>query len=125
MQDGHTVAIDDDLCWWAGDHFEKATEEEQRRLGDFNGLTRGDFENDPSGWSRRGFGAGPVNRNFTIDVGDKLRIEVKNKATGGENSTVSIDLRGPGTELERIGTFQALLGKIGKSEYQHVFRDRE
>ncbi len=40
MQDGQMVAKDDDLCWWAGDHFQKATDEERQRLGDFNALTR-------------------------------------------------------------------------------------
>lgn len=41
------------LCRWTGDHFENATQEEEERLGGINRLTRGDFDHDQYGWSRR------------------------------------------------------------------------
>jgi hypothetical protein len=72
MQDGHAAGNDMDhgLCWWAGDHFEKATDEERRRLDGIKRLTTTDF----SGvWSRRVFVAGPAHSNFTAAVGDQFK----------------------------------------------------
>ena len=46
------------LCWWAGDHFETAPEEERQRFDGINRLTTEDFDNDANGWSRRGLVVG-------------------------------------------------------------------
>lgn len=110
------------LCRWAGDHFVQATQEEQRRLDDINRLAKKDFDNNGDGWSRRGFGAEPADRKFTINVGDKFRLSVNNVAKSPDNRTVSIDLVRPGKIPENIGSFTARQGRVGKSEYQHVFQ---
>ena len=124
MQNGQKVGkdMDDGLCWWAGDHFEKATQEEQQRLNGIKRLTKSDFENDESGWSRRSFGAGPVDRKFTIDVTDNFQISVNNVAVQGtENGTVLIDLLRPGKAPERVGDFHMYQGRVSEAEYQRVF----
>ncbi len=127
MQDGHLVAndMDDGLCWWTGDRFEKATQEEKRRLGGISRLTKADFENDDSGWSRREFGAGPAELKFTIYLGDGIQFSVNNVAREDGGGTISIDLLRPGKAPERIGDFDAHDGSVSKAEYQHVFHDRK
>ena len=113
-----------DLCRWSGDRFERATQEERQRLDGIKRLTRGDFENDKSGWSRREFGAGPTDRKFTIKVGDKFVLLVNNLGVNGtDNGTVSIDLLRPGRDTERIGDFFRRIGKVSRTEYQHAFQD--
>ena len=76
MQDGHLVAMGDALGWWAGDHFEKATQEERRRLDGEKRLTNTEFENDENGWSRRFFVTAPSDSKFTIEVGNEFRLSV-------------------------------------------------
>jgi hypothetical protein len=125
MQDGHLVGkdMDDGLCWWAGDHFEKATEEEKRRLNGISRLTSTDFENNEQGWSRRGFGAGPGSPPFTINVDSKFQISATNVGRGTDAGSVSIDLLRPGKAPERIGTFEARRRWVSKGEYRHAFLD--
>jgi hypothetical protein len=115
-----------DLCRWAGDRFEKATQEERQRLDGIKRLTTTDFDNDENGWSRRGFGAGPTDRKFTIEMSDGFRILVNNLAVRGtDNATVSVDLLRPGAAPERIGAFDARDGRLSSAEYRHAFQDRE
>jgi hypothetical protein len=123
MQDGQLVgnSMDDALCWWAGDHFEKANIEERRRLDGVKRLTMGDYGNDENGWSRREVGAGHDNLQYTIDVGNKLRLVMNNVTTGLEHSTFSIELRRTGKVSERIGSFFAREGRVSTAEYQQVF----
>jgi hypothetical protein len=49
------------LCFWAGDHFEPATQEERRGFNGVDGLTEKDFD---SGWSSRAFGVGRATRDL-------------------------------------------------------------
>ena len=114
----------DGLCRWSGDHFERATQEERQRLNGIKRLTRGDFENDENGWSRRQFLAGPTDRKFTIEVGEKFGLSVNNLGVNGtENGTVSIDLLRPGKPPERIGEYYGRIGKVSRTEYQHAFQE--
>jgi hypothetical protein len=109
------------LCWWAGDHFEAATEEEKRRLNDVYSLTRNDYDGH-DGWSRRSFVAAPPGHEFSIDVGAKFQILVKDVAEDGTKSAyVSIDLLRPGRPSERVATFRARTGRISGAEYKRMF----
>jgi hypothetical protein len=125
MQDGHQVGNDmnDGLGWWAGDHFEKATEEERRRLDGIKRLTTTDFSNDANGWSRRVLVEGRDNRSFSVDVGDHFRILVNGFAEGAGNNTTSIELVRPGRAPETIGNFSTRQGMVSRSEYTHTFRE--
>jgi hypothetical protein len=115
------------LLWrWAGDHFEKATQEEQERLDGIHRLTIGDFYNDANGWSRRGFGVDPAERDFTMDVGNELRLAVNHQRTqDAKNDTLAIYLQRPGKVSERIAVFEKRHGNVSRAEYQHALRDPE
>jgi hypothetical protein len=127
MQDGHMVGNDmnDGLGWWAGDHFEKATEEERSRLDGIEHLTTTDFDNDANGWSRRVLVDGRGNRNFSVDVGEHFRILVNYEfAKRAGNNVTSIELVRPGRAPETIGNFSTRQGTVSRSDYTHTFRDR-
>ena len=114
------------FCRWAGDHFEKATQEEHQRLGGISRLSSADFDRDENGWSRRTFVAGPIDRSFTVEASDQFRLLVNNRGvTGTKNGTLLIDLLRPGKASERIGVFETREGRVTKAEYQHAFRDPE
>lgn len=123
-QFGHEVANspNDGLCWWAGDHFEKATQEEGRRLGGIQRLSDTDFENDENGWSRRVFVAERPGRKFTAIFGEKLRLSMTDGAKGIEAGAVSIELVLPGKAPERIADFESRDGVVTKSRYERTFR---
>lgn len=111
------------LCWWAGDHFEPATQEERRRLGDFKHLTEGDIENDANGWSKCRFAPTMQDKKFTIDVGGKFRVSITNLAErNGTNGTVLVDVLRSGKAPERIWDFYARRGMVSWAEYKLTFR---
>lgn len=125
MQDGQMVANDpnDSLGWWAGDHFEKATQDERERLGGIGRLTRDDFDNNAEGWSRRVLGASP---SFTMNVGNQFSLVVNNVSLGNPgNGYLSIDLQRPGKDTERIAVFERAEGGVSRAEYRHAFYDPE
>jgi hypothetical protein len=123
LQDGHPVGKDvgDGLCKWAGDHFEKATEGERRRLNGISRLTDADLGGE-NGWSRRSFGA--RSRSFTISVEGKFQLFVTNIAKGTEKSAVTLDFLRPGEAPQRLGTYEAHEGRISKTEYERTFTER-
>ncbi len=66
------------LCRWNSDHFERATDQEQRELDGINSLTVPDFVN-VGGWSRQDAGTGS-GQQFTVGVSSSFSILVKNEA---------------------------------------------
>jgi hypothetical protein len=121
LQDGHLVgkALGDSLCRWAGDHFEKATEDERQRLNGVSRLTDADFTRGQNGWSRRSFGA--RSGTFTITVEDKFQLLVTNVANGRGMSAVTVDFLRSGHTAQRLGTFEAHEGGVSKGEYERTF----
>jgi hypothetical protein len=119
----------DGLCRWSGDHFERATQEERRRLAGPDRLAKDYIRVAANGWSKRHFGAGPPESTSTIDVGDRFRLSLKNLAVKGtEKTTVLIDVLRPGKTPERIGNFDARPPRgemVSRTEYQRAFRDDE
>ena len=114
------------LCRWAGDHFERATEDERRRLDSTKRLTSKDIDNDESGWSRRHFETRPSDDKFTIKVGDEFEIVVNNVAVKrSAHGTLSIDLLRPGRSPERIWDLDLPPEEISRKEYHHIFQNRE
>jgi hypothetical protein len=117
----------DGLCRWSGDHFERATQEERRRLAGPDSIAKDYIRAAENGWSKRQFGAGPPESTSTIDVGDGFQLSLKNLAVKGtENTTLSIDVLRPGKAPERIGKFDARppMGMVTKTEYQRAFHDQ-
>ncbi len=102
------------------------TPEERERLGGINRLTTDDFDNGANGWSRRVFVAGPVDRMFTINLGDQFSLVVNNVGVANtKNGAVSIDLQRPGRAPERIAAFETREGSVSRAEYLHAFRETE
>jgi hypothetical protein len=124
LQDGHLVGkeVGDGLCTWAGDHFEKASEDERRRLKGISRLTDADFERNENGWSRRSFGA--RSGSFAISAGGKFRLLVTSVAKGTEKSAVTVDFLRPGEMPQRLGTYEAQEGRVSKVEYERTFTER-
>jgi hypothetical protein len=126
--EGHVYVLGPELLlWrWSADHFEKATREEQESLDGIHRLTVGDFYNDANGWSRRGFGVDSAERDFTVDVGNELRLLVgHDRMKDAKNGTLTIDLQRPARASERIAVFEKRQGNVSRAEYQRAFRDPE
>lgn len=122
VENGRLISSDSPLCWWASDHFEKATPVEQERLHGTERLTEGDMING-EGWSRRVVPAGIDNLAFAIDVDDEFRLLISNSKRPEVNGgTLSIDAVRPGASRERLATVTRRAGRVGKVEYERAFQ---
>lgn len=111
------------LCRWSGDHFEQATEEEQRKLDGINHLTEKDFDS-VDGWSKKGIAAGPENTfaRITTDVGGRFTLSEKSDALDSTGyASVSIYLQRPGQVPQRIWYLDGHPRRISKVEYEQIF----
>lgn len=123
------------LCRWAGDHFERATEEESKRLvsssfpdvkGRSNrvfGLTSGPLDN-VGGWSKRGIGGGPANvfARFATNVGGQFTLSEKGEPVDHTRYTaVSIYIQRPGQAPERIWYLDGHPRRVTRAEYERIF----
>jgi hypothetical protein len=89
-----------EVCRWAGDHIEQATDQERSSVPPefFAARTPSDtddFDNNVDGWSPRALVAGSPDRRFTVDVDDQFRLSMTNVATDGSNGTASIEILFP------------------------------
>lgn len=122
-------------CRWAGDHFERATEEESRRLVSSSfpgvearsnrvfGLTSRPFDN-VGGWSKHGIGAGPESlfARSTTDVGGRFTISEKSEPVGRTGyAAVSIYIQRRGQAPERIWYLNGRPRRVSKAEYERIF----
>jgi len=112
------------LCRWAGDHFERATEEEQRKLDGINRLIQRDID-DENGWSKHGLGPAPVDYKFTIKADDKFELSVSNVVAKKYGyGSVSVDLLRPAQVPERIWYLDGNPRRVSKAEYDREFGRR-
>ena len=102
------------LCWWAGDHFERANQEELRRLGEFKSLNN-DFYDDRNGWSKHGLGG----RNLDVKLGDGTDLVYG--GGGAARDPISIEMRKRGGELRTIFEIVDHVGLVSGSEYRKAF----
>jgi hypothetical protein len=109
------------LCRWANDHFERATEEERRALGDIDHLTLDELRNE-NGWSSIAIGPdGPgtiADHQSEVDVGKWFTLLIKNHRLDG---SVSVDLKRPGHPTERIWGLSHQPRRVSSSEYKRAF----
>ena len=105
------------LCWWAGDHFEPATQEELQGLDGINHLTNNVFKN-KNGWSEDSV----TGRNYTIKVGDQFELLVDGSEKYG---AISIDMRKQGREPTPVFNLDIRVGLATRSEYRRTFRDHK
>jgi hypothetical protein len=110
------------LCRWAGDHFELAKPEEQRRLDGVAQLTIGSIENGLNGWSRYPFGSGLEDSQFAAEVGGLFRVSIANVwRHGTPDSIVSIDVLRAEKPALQMGEFKAHQGRVSGAAYNHIF----
>ncbi|HLG99615.1 MAG TPA: hypothetical protein VKX49_25125 [Bryobacteraceae bacterium] len=109
------------LCRWAGDHFEDATPQERRRLGDISQLDKDEDIEHENGWSKR-TPISPHLHDLTIAVGDQFAISVtRSAANDPTNHALSISIIRPGRAAEKIGEIPERKGRISRSEYRRLF----
>jgi hypothetical protein len=110
------------LCWWAGDHFEPAPEEQQRASGGIGGLTKKDFD---AGWSEDGVAAQGENH-FESKVGEEFDLSVAGWARAPDGrSGISINMRTPGHPPRSVLELNSRNGLVSRSEYRRAFRNTE
>jgi hypothetical protein len=111
------------LCRWAGDHFQPASPEEQRRLGGIDHLTNQDIPNGNDGWFKRSFQAGPVDSDaeFTLAEGVTFRLSASDLTAKNGDRILSINLLRPGHASEKIWDVELRVGRVSKAEYQRIF----
>ncbi len=105
------------LCWWAGDHFERATQEEQARLGGIGALNN-DFYDNRNGWSKHGLGGN--DREIKLNDGTELMV------SGGvlsERDPTFIEMRKEGGEPQTILNVGLRVGLASRSEYRSTFQE--
>ncbi len=111
------------LCRWNSDHFERATDEEQRQLDGINKLTVPNFVN-VGGWSRRDAGAGP-GQQFTVGVGNSFSILVKNEAKDPrEYQRISVQVLRFGRVPETVWYLDETPHRVSRSSYGAAFNTR-
>jgi hypothetical protein len=103
------------LCWWAGDHFERASTEELQRLGEFNSLNNDSYDG-KNGWSKTGLSG----RNLDIKVGDDTELLVYGGG-GAARDPISIEMRKRGGESRTIFELDQSVGLVSGSEYRKAF----
>jgi hypothetical protein len=104
------------LCWWAGDHFERATPEEDRKLDGIGGLNNA-FYDDRNGWSKHGLGGAG---SLEVKLGDETELLVYGGGESGRDP-ISIDMRKQGGEPRTIFELDQSVGLVSRSEYRKAF----
>ena len=112
------------LSFWAGDHFEAATQEERQSFYAEGGrkLTEKDFD---TGWSERNFSVSPGSGSseFSIRVGDDLELLTRCHTAFTGSGIVSISTRHRGKNPELVWEHATHWGIVGRTEYQSVFHE--
>jgi hypothetical protein len=103
------------LCWWAGDHFEPASQEERHRLDGISHLGA-DLNADESGWSR---GMVMPGRSVAISLDDNSEISAYGEESIG---LFSIEMRKQGSEPSSIFSLATRSGLVSRGEYKHAFQ---
>jgi len=106
------------LCWWAGDHFERSTQEESRGLGGIEHLwhLNNRAYRDEGGWWNAGVAP---DQTVVISLEDGTEISAYG---GGRRVPLSIQMRKQGGEPSTVFSVDTGAGLVGGSNYQHAFR---
>lgn len=108
------------LCWWASDHFQLASPEEQRALNGIAGLSKKDFD---AGWHWDGVAAASLSqRNIAIGVGQEFELLVSGGRSPDGRGGISVDMQYPGRAPTRVFNLDVRVGRVSKTEYLQAFR---
>jgi len=111
------------LWKWAGDHFERATSEEEREVIEIPKATMlsvGKDISDPHGWSVRNSPTGWAAKSEVDLEGKPIFFYV---TLGDLNREISVDVQLPNRERKRVLHAKSKLHLVGRREYQRAFRD--
>ena len=111
------------LWKWAGDHFERATSEEEREVIEIPKATMlsvGKDISDPHGWSVRNTLSGWPAKS-EVDIGGKPIFFYV--TLGVLNEEISVDVQLPNRERKRILHAKSKFHLVGRREYERAFRD--
>ena len=108
------------LCWWAGDHFQLASQEEQRAFNGIAGLLA-DKAFD-AGWHKDGVAA-QGERSVAIDVGEEFELLVSGRRAPNGRGRLAAEMRYPGGEQIPVFDIEVRVGRVSKGEYLQAFRD--
>lgn len=106
------------LCWWAADHFQPASQEEQRAFNGIAGLTEKDFD---AGWQKDGIAA-DGERKITIRVGKEFELLLSGRRASDGRGEISVDMQNPGRAPARVFNLNVRDGWVSKTEYLQAFR---
>ena len=110
------------LCWWARDHFELASAEEQARLHGRDQLTSGSFQRNQDGWSRQTIGSSLRNETKSVDVGDRLKLVIKSSVTQvNKDGIFTVDALYPSGPSEKIVELDPNYRRVSRTEYLRAF----
>jgi hypothetical protein len=116
--DDTVYASDGGLFWrWAGDHFEKASQEEQENL---QGANKEDFT-DLHEWSRRRSLTG---RSPYSDIKIQIDGGPITISTTASDREVSVDISTPSSPPQRVFDLDQRLNRVSKAEYEKIFTKR-
>ncbi len=109
------------LCKWADDHFERATPQEQRKLGGTNGLVA-DKDTQINGWSKRPFVPAPVDYHWDVEAGKEFKLSITNRVVDKiGDGALSIELIRAGQVPQRVWYLDGHPRRVTKAEYEHAF----
>jgi hypothetical protein len=103
------------LCWWAGDHFERATQEELHRLDGINHLDN-DYYRDRRGWSKASVSPGQTS---VITLGDGTELSAYDAEW---HYPFLIERQKRGREPTTVFSLDIDSGFISRSGYKNAFR---
>ncbi len=101
------------LCWWAGDHFERATPDELQRFGGIEHFAPGYIE---SGWSKRIVGDGG---GFDMALGGDTTVSLND---GGLRGPISIEIQKKGQAPTKVFSLDSRSGLVSRGRYVQTFQ---
>jgi len=110
------------LCKWTGTQFVTATQREERDFGGIDHLIRGDIGNNPvNGWRRRDTDP-TAGDQFSIEVGGKFSILVRNNAKSKLSyPDISIELLRPSEAPVDLWHVNGAPRRVSEKEYRAAF----
>jgi len=105
------------VCKWTGDHFENATQEEQKTL-DIYHLSR-DIDGTINGWSMRGVGDVAGDFQFAAEIGKGVTVRVR-QGNIYKSTTATVDLERVGEPTQQLWHVNGQPRRVSKREYEQA-----
>jgi len=108
------------LCRWAGDRFENASEDEERRIGGIYKLA-GDVDQSINGWSERGVGKVAGDSQFSVQIGKNTTLKVhQGDVYRSVTDSPTVELYRAGKPTQDLWRVNGDPHRVGKREYDRA-----